>query len=186
MVYLWKIKDNYPNHLIGEYDKSVSPDRFIFKKGAIFSDDTAIPVLKFDSKVEALVNIDDLANDSMLPVVSERLAKTVKDIAGDEIQLVDVEVNGSDGKLSGYKLLNVIPKVSGIDKAMSEITMIPGTDSIMGFKSLRYIDSCLGNHEIARDSEYSSNLIVSEYLASRISEINPVGVGLYLPHDIVW
>ncbi len=64
MVYLWKIPDEYPEKLIGEYDRENSPDRFIFKKGEILSSDLAKPVIMFDVSVQDLRELDDLANNA--------------------------------------------------------------------------------------------------------------------------
>ena len=184
MVYLWKIPSEYPDKLIGEYDKNLSPDRFIFTDGEIVSIGKNYPVITFEASIDELKRLDCLCNNAMLPVISERLACTLKEFASADIQLIDVVISASDGELVGYSLLNVTAKVIGIDKAASKFTLIPGTESIMGFKSLRYSSDCMGDHMLARDAEYSSNLMVSDGLVERLITMNLLGVGLYRPEDM--
>jgi|SRR5690606_24158497 len=186
MVYLWKIPDDYPEKLIGDYDRENSPDRFIFKKGEMLPSDLAKPVIKFDASVQELIELDDLANNAMVPVISERLAAVLAGWATEDIQLVDVVIKAKDGDLEGYKILNIVSKVFGIDKEQSKFTLVPGTDQIMSFRSLKYKDDCLKGHHLARDAEYSSNLMVSQALAERLMEMELKGVGLYLPENMEW
>lgn len=186
MVYLWEIPDEYPEKLIGEYDRENSPDRFIFKKGEMLSSDLAKPVIKFDASVQDLRELDDLANNAMVPVIGERLAAVLRGSAPEDIQLIDVIIKAKDGELEGYKILNVVSKVVGIDKEQSKFTLVPGTDQIMSFRSLKYKEDCLKGHHLARDAEYGSNLIVSQELAQRLLVMKLKGLGLYLPENIEW
>ncbi len=186
MVYLWKIPGEYPEKLIGEYDRESSPDRFIFKKGEMLSTDLAKPVISYDASVQELNELDDLANNAMVPVIGGRLAAVLADLASEDIQLIDVVIKAKDGKLEDRKILNIVSKVVGIDKEQSKFTLVPGTEQIMSFRSLKYNDDCLKRHHLARDAEYSSNLIVSQSLAERLMEMKLKGVGLYLPENIEW
>ncbi len=186
MVYLWKIPDEYPEKMIGEYDRENSPDRFVFKKGELLPEDVGKPIFRFDADVTELKKLDDLANNAMVPVISERLAAVLAEVVSNDIQLIDVAIKAKDEDLEGYKLLNIVNKVIGIDKSQSKFTLVPGTDQIMGFRSLKYEDDCLGEHALARDAEYSSNLIVSQALAEKLLEMKVTGIGLYLPENIDW
>lgn len=186
MVYLWKIPDEYPEKLIGEYDRKNSPDRFIFKRGEMLASDLAKPVIKFDASAQELRALDDLANNAMIPVIGERLAAVLVESAPEDIQLIDVVIKARDGELEGYKILNIVSKVVGINKSQSEFALVPGTDKIMSFRSLKYKDDLLQEHHLARDAEYNSNLIVSQVLAERLMEMKFKGIGLYLPEDIEW
>lgn len=186
MVYLWKIPDEYPEKLIGEYDRKHSPDRFIFKKGERLPLGLVEPIIKFDASIEELKELDDLANSAMVPVVSERLASILMELASQDIQLLDVVIEAKNGKLGGYKILNVVSKVTGIDRECSKFMFVPGSDQIMSFRFLKYKANCLNNHCLARDAEYSSNLMVSQSLAEKLMEMKLKGVGLYLPENIRW
>lgn len=186
MVYLWKIPGEYSEKLIGEYDRDSSPDRFIFKKGEVLSSGLEKPVIKFDANVQELIELDDLANNAMVPVISERLAGVLADLASEDIQLIDVAIKAKDGDLEGYKILNIVSKVFGIDKKQSKFTLVPGADQIMSFRSLKYKDDCLKGRHLARDAEYSSNLLVSQVLAEHLMKMKLKGVGLYLPENVQW
>jgi hypothetical protein len=186
MVYLWDIPNEYPEKLIGEYDRENSPDRFLFKKGELLPEDIGRPTFKFDADIAELKKLDDLSNNAMVPVISDRLASILIEVASKDIQLIDIVIKAKDGELEGYKLLNIINKVIGIDKSQSKFTFVPGTDQIMSFRYLKYKDGCLGEHALARDEEYSSNLIVSQALVEKLRELKVTGVALYLPEDIEW
>jgi len=186
MIYLWKIPDDYPEKLIGKYDRENSPDRFLYKKGESLSDDLKQPIFNFDVTCEELYQIDDLANNALVPLVSERLADVLQKAVPDDIQLIKAKVKTKDGELSGYSVLNVLNKVVGIDKKSSKYTLIPGTDKIMGFKYLKYNDDCLDVYNVARDEEYSSNLLISEALSNKLIAMKLNQVGLYKPEDICW
>lgn len=62
-------------------------------------------------------------------------------------------------------------------------SFIPGTDKIMKFNSLSYRPQCLGKHEIARDSEYLLNLLVSKCLKDSLRNLSKPGIEFYLPED---
>ncbi|PSS73171.1 imm11 family protein [Shewanella algae] len=186
MVYIWKISDDYPERLIGEYDRKNSPDRFIFKRGEVLPPDILSPTIIFDVRTCELNAIDDLASNAMVPIISNRLAAELSDFALQDIQLIDVNIKAKDGVIDGYKLLNVVSKVVGIDKSNSIYTLVPGSEQIMSFRRVKYKDDCLGSHHLARDSEYSSNLIVSDVLAERLFNMKLKGVGLYHPEEIRW
>ena len=47
-IYLWEIPENYPERLIGRYERERSPDRFLFEKGIQLSKDqvSTLPIIK--------------------------------------------------------------------------------------------------------------------------------------------
>ena len=75
-------------------------------------------------------------------------------------------------------------KICGIDHEKSKYSYVLGTKSIMGFTTVAYKSSCLGNLNIARDEEYLSNLLISEELFASLRKF--AGLGLYLPCEMKW
>ena len=183
MVYLWKIPEDYPDKLIGEYVKDDSPDRFVFHSGGVVTE-LGKPSIEFDADPCELRKYADLANSAMVPLINDALADFLLREAKADIQLIDVSMTARGKPVEGYRLLNIVNKVIGLDKQLSRFTLIPGTDQIMSFQSLAYMPKCLGGHSLARDSEYSSNLIISQELGQKLKKINFQGVGLYLPQEV--
>ena len=69
MTYIWTIEDYYPNKLVGEYDREVSPNRFqLINAEPLLSD--KIPVINFECNAAILKSRDYLPNNADIPLVS--------------------------------------------------------------------------------------------------------------------
>ena len=139
MIYIWTIPNDYPEDLIGEYDAGVSPDRFLFKTAQkIHSTET--PLVRFnDATADRLIKFDDLASNAMVPIISPNVVSILNEFDLD-IQLIDVRIIAKDKEILGYKLLNVLGTVTALDRENSKFNYIPGTEQIMGFRKLAYLD----------------------------------------------
>lgn len=185
MNYLWRIPESYPESLIGEYLRDRSPDRFIFRRGVRVPEDVGTPVLRFNASCERLLQYDCLPNNAMVPLLRGDLATLLLERAPADVQLVKAEVLALDGQSDAFFLLNVTAMVTGIDKSQSTLTYLPGTKQILSFKRLAYLDDCLGEHELARDAEYTAHLLVSEGLVASLRARRVTGVEFCLPSEIV-
>jgi len=184
-MFLWKIRDEYPERLLGSYDRSSSPDPSLFRQGQeVFN--LGIPVVRFDCRSSDLAGIDDLASNAMAPIVSSRIQNVLRDKCPNDIQLIDVRIITSDGEVPGYQLVNAKYAVQATDRDASDYKLIPGTDFIMKFCKLTLRPDCLQKHQLARDSDYLSNLIVSTSLGEHLKALKPVDIGLYSPEDMTW
>ena len=58
-IYLWVIPENYPEKLIGRYERERSPDRFSFRQGKYLSNSqiSSVPIIKFNSPKKQLEHI---------------------------------------------------------------------------------------------------------------------------------
>ena len=186
MVYLWTIPDDYPERLIGEYDRQQGPDRFLFKQGRRLGKEAGSPSFRFRIKSNELNQLDDLANNAMVPLVSDRFAALLLRICPNDLELVDSTVVVDGSSLQNYRIVNAVHKVEGIDHQASEYSLVPGTKAIMKIRKIRYHDDCLGEYDLARDVECMTNLLVSERLHDAIVEENLRGIGLYLPSEMAW
>ena len=180
MVYLWTIPDDYPEDLIGTYDRSRSPDRFLLKQGKPLHP-VADVYVRFDAKASDLRELDDLATNAMVPLVSTRVAEVLVRVAAGQIQLIPTKIITSDAEMTDYSIVVATSLVQGIDHDSSQYVFVPGTSSIMKFTKLRYKQDCLGVLHIARDAEYLSNLLVSDVLRNALESLDPQGMGLYEP-----
>jgi len=186
MTYLWKILDDYPERLIGEYDRSKGPDRFLFKQGRRLESEANDPTFRFKCKPKDLKSLDDLANNAMVPLVSDRVAALLLRICPNDVELVNSTVVADGKPVQNYRIVNAVHKVEGIDHQASEYSLVPGTKAIMKIRKMRYHDGCLGDFDLARDAEFLSNLLVSKRLHDAMSEEGLRGIGLYLPSDMAW
>lgn len=182
-IFLWEFPDEYPENLIGEYEEAASPDRFLFQEGRTISVDLA-PLITFEVCPEDLKVYGCLASTAMVPLVSSNIAAKLMSFCPEDVQMVKARIlaNGSD--LPGYSIVNALHKVKAIDHDNSVYSIIPGTDSIMGFQKLAVLPGALGQYAIARDEEYLSHLLVNECCRDLL--IGAEGIGLYRPEEMSW
>lgn len=164
MIYLWRIPNEYPESLIGEYDKECSPDRFLFVQGERIGDGNAVPSFTFTGEPEVLKKFDVLPNNTMIPLISERVAQILTRVCRNDVELLTASVCAAGGKLSGFSLVNVLPRVASVDHGGSHFVLIPGTKQIMKFNRLRLKSEAMGTHHLAREAEFNSFILVSETL----------------------
>ena len=162
MIYLWKMPDDYPQEFIGRYVRQSSPDRFLFLKGIPISSRISLPHIEFDIPPNKLAEFDILPNSAMVPLVSGRVSEVLSKLCPNDVQLIDAEVIANGCRVEGYKLLNATQLVSYVDHDNSDFVFIPNTDAIMKFNQLRLTPKCMVDHEIARETEYTSYLYVSQ------------------------
>lgn len=186
MVCLWRVPDDHPARLIGEYQRAVSPDRFEFRKGEELPSSIGVPVVMLNATMQETNALDCIPNSSMIPLVGPRLAKLLARRAQADIQLLSAKVIARDGEIDAFKMLNVISKVACINHAQSRYSFVPGTKQIMAFRKLSCLDECMGAHRIAREVEYLAHIIVSDALAAEVRVIGFSGVSVQPIDEIAW
>jgi hypothetical protein len=126
-TFLWKIPNDCAERLVGEYARTSSPDRFLFQEGRILEGIDGTPTVIFSAQAKELARFDDLANDAMVPLISDRLASTLQQQCGSDVQFIGTRVIAGGELLPGYRILNVTHKVKAIDHDESEYTRVPGS-----------------------------------------------------------
>lgn len=185
MIYIWRIRNDYPDSLIGTYDRKRGPDRFLYKQGKRLEMNLdAPPRFEFGANTSSLRALNDLANSAMVPLVSPRVAKVLGGSCAEQVQLIPAEVVCSNGLIQDYSIVNVTKRVRGLDHAKSRYTCMPGMKAIMRFDLAIYQDDCLGNLNLARDEEYLSNLLLSERLRNELQAIEDLGI--YSCESVDW
>jgi len=187
MIYLWEaVQENYPNKLMGRYDRDSSPDRFLLEEGrSLKAGEFNKPaIIIFRSTKKNMSKYDCLPNSSLIPLVNQRIRKILEDLAPNDVQFLDAKVMCADGELEGYQLLNATHTIVGIDFEKSKYNKIPMPDDsfIYSWKYLTYKPGCMGVHHIARDQEYIGNLLVSETV-KRIFDKEHIIAGLIRPEE---
>jgi len=79
--------------------------------------------------------------------------------------------------IEDYSIVVITQYILGLDHTNSIYKCVPGTDSIMRLDKAVYMDRSLDGHDLARDEEYLSNLMVSNRLCDILRGKN--GIGLY-------
>ena len=180
VLYLWEILNEYPEGRIGRYDRENSIDRFEFKRGKPVAIDINA-AFDFDAAATDLLRYDDLANNAMVPLVSPLVAELLKTQCREHVQLLPTVVRCTDREITDYSVVNVVHRIKAIDHAASDYIKIPGTDHIMKFRRLVLRPEAMGSAHIARDEEYSGNLMVSASLKDMLLQSGAKALGLYLP-----
>lgn len=181
MIYLWKSPNNILNKEIGEYDRSLSPDRFLLQSGRNLDPNefSPVPIVNFEIPQKRALKFDCLVNSARIPLINERAQEILEEIASpNEVQFLPAKVICSDGELSGYSFLNITVEIVGIDY---EKTI--WTNSKTGFKYLTYKTGCMDMHNLARDKEYASNLLVTEKIKIIFDKAKITGVNLVRPEE---
>lgn len=184
-IYLWKIPYDYPEKLIGRYERERSPDSFHFVQGTRLRQNQIFkhPILKFNVNKKQLEKYDCLINNTAIPLVNARLTNLLKKLADDDVQLFETIVECTDGELTGYKILNVTHTVKGIDHKRSDYAKMKQADAILRFKKLVYKPHCMMKHQLARDEEYKPHLLASQGIYDAFKRENITGVWLARPDE---
>jgi len=182
---VWTIPEEFPEALIGNYDRKRSPDRFEYRKGQPVEASLGTPVFVFSGCLEDLLEWDVLPNDAQLPLVNGKVAELLTREAGADVQLLAAIVEHQGGAANDHwKLLNITRAVQAIDHAASKYSLIDGTRQILRFDKLRYRSGALGDVKIARDAEYKSHILVSHSLADALIASKARGLALSGPEDM--
>ncbi|MAS97302.1 MAG: hypothetical protein CMO55_29265 [Verrucomicrobiales bacterium] len=178
MRFLWRIPNDFPEALIGEYRKATSPDHFDLQKGTTLGNTWGVPEFEFQSTSEDLAKFDDLANSAMVPLVSSRLADYLLTTCPDLVELVPAKIETKNGSLVGYSIVNVRNIGESVDKEKSQYTCIPGTEQPMSFSKLEFLNSP-DPRMIVREKIYPTFIVVSNDFKIACDKNQWRGVGLF-------
>ncbi|MES2217348.1 MAG: DUF1629 domain-containing protein [Pseudomonadota bacterium] len=187
MLYLWVSPEDWSDKNTALYSNDNSTNRFIFLNGERLPFEIESRKLFYDAKVpqKNLLSYDYIVNTGYFPLVSLKVADLLNDLVPDEVQFVETEIRCKDGILTNYKGLNVTHKIKGIDRKNSIYTTSTVKEEyISGIKYLTCLPGCMGKYSIARDEDYSTNLMVTEKikLAFENAKITK-GINLVTPED---
>lgn len=127
---------------------------------------------------------DVLPNDTMIPLVSERVARILTSLCPDDIELIAANVVAFGEKLLGFSLVNVLPQIASVDYEGSNFVYIPGTKQIMKFSRLKLKPDVLRAHHLARAVEYNSFILASEKLRRAFESEQVTGLEFVPPEAL--
>lgn len=185
MVTIWRIPEDFPEHLILRYDRHSSPDRFLFTSGTSVSEPNPVPSFVTDALMEQLRNWDNLPNSARLPLVNRRFASLLLELAPNDVEMFTARIASASGASQEYSLVNITHTARVIDHRASSYSLVPETQQIMSFKTLRLLPDCLGTRKLARNEEYRSHILVSDDVRSAILESGLRGVEFVHASDLI-
>lgn len=175
MIWIWSIPDNWPNKRIGEYIKDSGTDRFVFRETKLLDINEIIcPKVIFECDEKYLKGV--LPNNASLLIVSSKVLEIVNSICPHDFQTLEANVYIMDKKIEGYFMLNILNAVEIIDKEKSIFQKFRGTDSIMGFDKIVYKRNDLLEHNLVRNADYRSHVLVSDRLKEAFEKSKIKGI----------
>ncbi|MBU1927345.1 MAG: DUF1629 domain-containing protein [Pseudomonadota bacterium] len=181
MIYLWFDPLDYPEERLGRYEREISPDQFLLRRGKKLEvNEFSEPTVTFRFPRKTMLQYDCLCNGSGLPLINDRIKTVLENIAPNDVQFFKAKVICSDGALEGYQFLNVTNKVVGMDREKSRYE---DNGMYTSFTYLTYKPNCMGEHLIARDAEYLGHILVSEELKKVFDTERFTGIRLVRPED---
>jgi hypothetical protein len=181
---VWEIEDDYPEELIGTYDRAANPKRLSLKAGHAVDTPAKPLVFHFDASVAKLTREDDLASNALVPLVSPRVQAVLAAEAPLEFQLLDAVVVGRDGReCRDYRVVVVTQEADCIDYDRSEYSTIPGTSEVMSFERVELFRDGLGSWHLARERRVHGIVWVSDSLVAAFGAAE-CELGLYGPEKI--
>ena len=185
MLYLWESPENFLNRDMGEYDKNISPDRFLLIAGRFLESNEFNPIstVNFEISKKKVLALDCLSNNTQVPLVNNRIKEILENFAPNNIQFFPAKIVCADGEIEGYSFLNITHLIKGIDHEKSIYTKMRMVDAISMFHYLTYKEGCMGEHQLARDEEYPGNLLVSEKIKSIFEKEKVTGICFIRPED---
>jgi hypothetical protein len=165
--------------LEGERIGSPSEDYLLLERGVRVVEFVVKPVARFGTSSRRLGQWDILRSTGFPPIVNDRAASVLVDVAGEDVQLVSVRVLAEDGEVGPYWAVNATRLVSCIDHQSSVFSMLadaPG--QIAGFRRLRLVAGCMRTAILARDDEYHGFLYAAAPLAHALLDAQLRGLNL--------
>ena len=185
MIYIWQDLEDVKNKDIGVYDREVSPDRFLLLKGRKLAEAEfqPKPTVEFEITMKRVQQFDCLANNTLIPLVSQRLRMLLENIAPGDVQFFPAKLACKDGVLENYYFLNITHFVKGLDHEKSDYTTMLDLPNIRGFRYAVYKPHCLGAHYLARDEEYEGHLLVNDAIKRLFEKHKITGAWIVRPEE---
>jgi len=185
MIYIWQDLEDVKNKDIGVYEREVSFDSYFLWQGRLLKETEfqPIPTVEFEITMKRVQQFDCLANNALVPLVSQRLRMLLENIAPDDVQFIPAKLACKDGVLENYYFLNATHCVKGIDHERSEYSTMLDLPNILSFRYAAYKPNCLDAHYLARDEEYNGHLLVNDAIKHLFEKHKITGVRIVRPEE---
>jgi hypothetical protein len=162
VYYVLDISDEYPDSLLCSYINDQSPPAFLFTQAKPITSLESPPVFKFKKNVNLKKVLEFDFFNSGADLISPKFSNLLKEIAPDDVQLIDAVVWINDQKVEGFKVMNILQTVSCIDVEKSETYhMLPNDPSSpLVISSPSFRNGALTTSMLARAAEDIKKTIV--------------------------
>jgi hypothetical protein len=190
-LYLWRCPLSFPDNWVGAYHvESIEDETFgySFLSGKDLDPKTIrlVPRVNFEAKTEQLCGYDCLPNNSGGPLVNKKMIELLREIAPTDVQFFPARIVCLDGELEGYFFLNVTQLIKGIDHDQSIYSLLDlpdGAKMIYTVRKLVLKPGCMKGHDLARDQDLKTNLLVSQQIYDAFKSAKIKGVRLVTPDE---
>jgi hypothetical protein len=192
-LYLWEWPKSFPGKWVGAYHFDSLQDESLvyfskFSSGQDIDPKTIklVPRVNFEAKKEKLCGYDCLPSNGGAPLVNKKIIEILREIAPSDVQFFPATVMCLDGELEGYFFLNVTHLIQGIDHDQSIYSLLDlpdGAKIIYTVRKLVLKEGCMKDHDLARDQDLKSNLLVSQKIYDAFQAAKIKGVRLVTPDE---
>lgn len=169
MYYFLSVTPNYPNSYWLEYYRASSIESVVFLENKKISEptDTLIFNINKNINIERFKKYDYLMTDAV-PILSERFAEILNDLAPHDVQLITIHVFNRSEYIGDYYLPIYLKLIDCINW---ETSIYDNEFDI--FKRIDLLPNSLGNNKIVKAKGYELGLpIVQEDIFSKCKKMN--------------
>jgi hypothetical protein len=186
-MYLWEDPRNSKNREIGTYNQECSIDRFKFFRGQRFSkgENEGKFIFEFEMSKSEINQYDSLLNNSGSPLVNQKIREILICLAPDDVQFFPAKVTCSDGDVEGYFMVNIVPRLRGVDhvsSVYSSLDLPDGAKMMSSIKRLVLKEEFMGGHHVVREGE-TLHIVVSQKIYDAFQAAKIKGVRLVTPDE---
>ncbi|TVY02059.1 imm11 family protein [Cohnella terricola] len=179
-MYEFFISSDYPDKYWIQYHSNLSLKHinFIIGKKIDISTNEALPEFSLKEKVseEKLLNYDLLHCGNGPSLISPKFTEMILTHFSNEVQLIKAKLRVNDKEYSGYHIMNIINKVSCMDKERSVFKLSHRPDGPITINKLVISKHQLIGLNIFRLEESLSTIVVSPKFAELCSTANLKGL----------
>lgn len=173
MIWIWRNPKTLSQNKMGEYIQDSGTDRFEFRKSIILDPNSVlVPKVVFSCNEKYLLDV--LPNSGALLIVSKKALGILSDICPNDYQVFDANVFVGDKSIEGYSLLNILNKVEVFDMERCLIKKRMG--AITSIEKIVYKTDNLFGHDIARNADFASHVLVSDRIKEAFEKDKIKGV----------
>ncbi len=188
-MYFWERPKNFKEIEIGEYmnDHQNVIDRFKFYEGRRLSleESHGKCIFQFRLPSDQLSLTDCLINNSGSSLVNQKIREILMRLAPEDVQFFPAKVLCPDGELEGYFMVNIVPRLKGVDHASSvysNLDLPDGAKMMVSIKRLVLKEGFMEGHHLVRDGE-TFHIVVSQKIYDAFQAAKIKGVRLVTPDE---
>jgi hypothetical protein len=185
-IRIWSRSGKYPNKHTGIYQNATGDfsESIKLSIGERVDLEHKLQFVFDESLLDQLATLGCLWTNINPPLVNGVIGEVLLEHAGSDIQLFRADIIAKDGETRDYYLVNIACSVHCLDYEKSIIDSFWDNGEPRGISKLRFKnDECMDGHAIARLTEYTSTILVSEIIHQALSKLKFKGLHFELDSD---